>query len=267
MEILIAACLAFAQGEDEAARAKIAEFNKARAAAKSDEELVAALEELAKISHSRVLKELKEFLKGQSDAVKTAAARLIGGGYAGDKAAADALALVLPVEAARAKRDEAGVDSGHEVAAALLRALAKVGHKPSAEKTHSVFESPNLLLAREAIDAAGELRSLDSVEPLIRLLIEVEQGKQMAEAPRTNTVKTPPGSTPGMTRLPGRGNSPPLPPADDKASKEALKRHELLEPGLQNALKRITGEADDRPGKEWSAWWSKNRAKLRDKDR
>lgn len=251
--------------DDEQARERIARFYKAKAAARGDEALVEALEELGAVRHPRILKELREHLKGQPDAVKVAAARLLGG-YAGDKAAADALALVLPIEAARATRDDAGIDGGHEVAEAIAQALARVGVRESAPKLHSLFESPNFTLARAGVEAAAELRNLDSVEPLIRLLIEVEQGKQMAEAPRTNTVRPPPGSTPGMSRLPGRSNSDP-PPADDRVSREALARHAALAVGLQKALQRITREETDRTGKEWSAWWARNRAALRRAER
>jgi HEAT repeat protein len=267
MIAILAALFAFQDPavDDEQARERIARFQKAKGGAKGEQALVEALEELGAARHPRILKELREYLKGQPDAVKIAAARRIGD-YGGDKSAADALALVLPVEAARASRDEAGIDGGHEVAAAVVQALAGIGRPEAAAKLHSLFDSPNHTLARAAVDAAGELRNLDSVEPLIRLLIEVEQGKQMAEAPRTNTVKPPPGSTPGMSRLPGRSNSDP-PPADDKVSREAVARHAALAHGAQKALQRIARDETDRTGKEWSAWWAKNRAALRKAER
>jgi len=251
MKILALLFLAFQ--DDEAAKTKIAEFNKIKS-----KDLKAALEELGTLRHPRILKELKEHLKGQSDDIKVAAAKLIGK-YKGDKDAAEALILVVGAEAARAKKSEQGDDVDHLVAATFLNAIGEIGHKESASKIHSQLEHVNTELAKCAVVALGEMGNPDSVEPLIRLLSEVQRGKQLAEAPRTNTVKPAPGSTPGMMKLPGRNANPP--PKEEKDMKQAIYRCNALEPHLQSAIQKITGDREDRSGKDWSDWWAKNRPK------
>lgn len=242
--------------DDEAARAKIAEFHKSRP--KDETALKAALEELGTLQHPRILKELSRHLKGQPDDIKVAAAALIGR-YKGDQEAAEALILVLPAEASRAKKTDLGDDVDHRVAATLLNSIAEIGHRESAPKIHAQIEHVNTELAKAAVVALGELGHTGSVDPLIRLLSEVQRGKQLAEGPRTNTVKPAPGSVPGLMKLPGRSGNPP--PKEEKDMKEAVYRCNALEPHLQSALQKITGESTERSGKDWSDWWAKNKKK------
>jgi hypothetical protein len=250
---MIVALLLLTFQDDEAARAKVAEFNKAKS-----KDLKAALEELGTLQHPRILKELAGHLKGQPDDIKVVAAKLIGK-YKGNKDAAEALILVLGAEAARAKKSEAGDDVDHLVAATILNALADIAHKESAPKIHSQIDHVNTELVKCAVVALGEMGHVESVDPLIRLLSEVQRGKQLAEAPRTNTVKPAPASTPGMMKLPGRSGNPP--PKEEKDMKEAIFRCNALEPHLQSAIQKLTGDFEERTGKAWSDWWAKNKKK------
>lgn len=256
----LACVLVLALAQDDEARARIADFNKAKAKAKSDDDLKSALDALASLKHPKILKELAGYLKSGSDIIKIAVAKMIAE-YKGDKAAADELALVLPAEAARAKKNELGDDAGHETGAAILRAIGKIGVRDSAGKIHSSLEHPNTELAKAAVEAAGELGNLDSVDPLIRLLIELQRSAQLATAPRTNNVKPAPGSVPAMTKIPGRPAAAPV--KEDKEAREAVNRANTLEPSIQAALQKITGNNSTQTGVEWSDWWAKNKADLK----
>jgi hypothetical protein len=238
--------------DDEAAKRAIAEFRKG--SPKTDVELQQALETLAAIKHPRILKELAAHLRGPSEEIRRVAARLIGE-YSGDKDAAEALALVLPAEATRATRD-----ADHQVAVSVLRALEKVARKDSAPKIHVCFEHANAELARVAIETAGALGNLDSVEPLIRLLSELERAARLAAMPNTNN-KVPPG----MVKLPGRPAQ--APPKEDPAWKEATYRHNELAPAIQAALGKLTGDSTERPGPDWAEWWSRNKSTIRARDK
>jgi HEAT repeat protein len=260
MLLLPTALLLLWAPQDDLAREKLGAFRKAVAKARADEQVISALEELANMRHPSILKELARHLTGRSEEVRITAARLVGE-YAGDKTAATKLAAALGPEAARAKRTRDEGDTGHDVAEAILRAIGSVGRREAATKVHACMEHSNHLLARAAIETAGEVGSLDSVKPLIRLLLEVERGKQWATAPRSNTVKPPPGSVPGLRKLPGRSGEPP--PKDDWEEREAIARHGALAPAIQSALEKITGDAQERTGREWQDWWAKNRRRIR----
>jgi HEAT repeat protein len=241
--------------QDDEVKAKLAEFNKAKA-----QDLKKALESLASLKHPRILKELLPYLKNQPDDIKRTAAKLVGE-YKGEKSAAEELAAVAVAEAARARKNNLGDDIDHDVAVAMLQAFGSVGVKETAPKIHALFDHQNTAVAKAAIQASEDLKNLDSVEPLIRLLQELERSAQIAKAPRSNE-----DVTKGLVRgRPGSGGV--APGKEDDSMKQAVYRFNALEPSIQEALKTIGGESSAKKGAEWAEWWTKNKAELRAKEK
>lgn len=260
-----AASTAWAQGDvkeqEKAAKDRIAEFKKDSRKLKTDEEWVAAVRKLAEVKHPAILKELIAMARSERrEPVLEALLEEIAK-YTGDETAAAALYSLLQQYGQLAKRDKDGNDVGHEMAVKILQALGTLKNRPSARKLEAYYNHSNLEMARQAIGAVGEIGNVESVDPLILLLkdLEAQQVPQgVPGAPPTGAPGAPPGGFPG-------GGTPP-PNMQSGMQQESQKRKTALEPVIKESLRRITGHEEPDSSK-WSAWWSKNKAELIKKQR
>lgn len=212
------------------AKEKVAAFQKALSKAKKDDDVIAAIEELGKTRHEKILDALKTWVfKGSVD-IRTAAIREVGK-YEKEKAAAD---LLL---------DAAAKSKEPEIAVKCLRGVGDVGVRAVAKELLRFFENKSLDVAAEAVDACGALKSKATIGPLIDLVRRMEQIKDDDGAPV-------PGPDPG----PGPGPGPGPAPRDNQKDKKAK-----LLPAALSALRSITGE-DKKDGQAWTQWWQKNQA-------
>lgn len=209
------------------------------------DEKAAAVIEAAGTRHEKVARAIGTLLTRPSVPlpIRIVAARELGR-FDGSDAAAQAL-----LRAVRSSDHAAGKALGVRIEA--LRGLGRLRARAAAGTVDRLIEDRELWVAKAAIDAAGKIGSLSSVDPLIRALRRVEGPQGDQEIVPGDLFG---GDLPGHAREgSGSGTSGPR-------TERAL----LREPILQ-ALRAITGheEADARG---WAAWWRKRRggAKLND---
>jgi hypothetical protein len=230
---------------DDEAKAQIAEFQKEWKKAKGVDDQISAVATLAKKKHSKILEELKKYLAtGQLDVRITAAEEI--GKYKKEPKAADVL---LATSKAAVGRKET-----LEFAVKCMRYLGNTAVRAKGKELPPLFGQRETDFVKEVLDTCGMLKSKDTIDPIINLVLELESVKEETSKDTGGT-----GTIPGGT-LPGGNN-----PGGQKDEDINVKRKkELTNPGIQ-ALKDITGEKYN-TGKEWKAWWGKNRTTFKELD-
>ncbi len=235
--IVLALCLLAqdddAKKKDAEAKEKVDAFTKSLPKCKKDDDFIAAIEELGKTRHARILEALKPWLgKGSAD-IRIVGAKEIGK-YEKDKGAAE----VLLVAGSATKEPD--------VAAKMIRLVGDVGYRPIAKDLVKLFGHKSADVAAAACDACGALKSKVTIAPLIDLVRQLEQIKDDQGSPQEPPVPGPP--TPG-----------PAPKDDQKARKDKLL------PAAMGALRDISGE-NKKTGQEWTDWWKKAQATWKEPD-
>jgi HEAT repeat protein len=176
-----------------------------------------------------VLKLLGTLLGQDEGEVRIAAAELLGG-WTEQRAHASTLltAALTPNAKLETVQDQ------------LLRSLGLLGEEASAPAVHRFLDDKSNVVARAAIDAAGQIRSRTSIEPLLELLKKLEKLGQVSRG----TARTA-GGIPGQARK--------------DSNRDARERVKALRDPCLDALKSITRESF-KTYEEWSGWWAKNRA-------
>ncbi|HZE95944.1 MAG TPA: hypothetical protein VE981_02845 [Planctomycetota bacterium] len=239
---LALALSAFAQDDDakkkdEEAKAKIADFKKELKGAKSDKDVIRAIEGLGALQHPRVLSELKNYLGRTPDEVAAAAEEI--GKYKKDKDAAETL-----VNAAGARRDKDSIVK-------CLRYSGDTEYKPLVGKLTGYFRNKDTDVAKESVDSCAKLKSKDAIEPLLNLWRELDAIKE-EKAGQGGGIGGIGGG--GLTGAGGVGAS---------MQDEQLKRKRDVTPAVESALKKITGE-DFKDLRAANDWWRKNKATFKD---
>jgi len=239
---LVLAASALAQDDDpkkkdEEAKAKIAEFKKELKGAKSDKDVIRAIEGLGELQHPRVLSELKNYLGRTADEVAAAAEQI--GKYKKDKDAAETL-----MGAAGARKDKDSIVK-------CLRYAGDTEYKAIVSKLTGYFRSKDSDVAKEAVDSCAKLKSKDAVDPLLNLWKELE-GIKEEKADKGGGIGGIGGG--GLTGAGGVGAS---------MQEEQLKRKQNVTPAVESALKKITGE-DFKDLRAANDWWRKSRATFKD---
>jgi hypothetical protein len=139
-----------AKKKDDEAKAKIADFKKELKTAKSDKDVVRALEGLGALQHPKVLAEMKSYLSKTSD-IAVAAAEQISK-YKKDKEAAETLM------AATGSRDK-------ETMVKCIRYAGDVEYKGIVPKLVGLFRHKELDAAKESVDSCAKIRSKESIDP------------------------------------------------------------------------------------------------------
>jgi hypothetical protein len=197
----------------------------------------AAVAELAKIDHEKVLSKLEKLLVVDVREVRVAAAQGLGvvrDSKDRNKKAISALTKgIVPNNADRA------------VIVAIVEALDKFGEGLGLSILHQHFPSPDVPVSRAAMEAAAEIGKKESIPVLIAFWKYLEASSSQA------TNVGPKGRTVTGGGLPGVGG--------EAGDPDAPKRARALSPVAQKAIETITRKSFKTP-QEAEAWWKKDGA-------
>jgi hypothetical protein len=193
----------------------------------------ACVEELAKTKSAKICAKLSSLLTTEVGEVRIAAAKGLGEQDDKKHAVPYLLAAVTP----NAKE--------LPVLAAILAALGKLGEESGAPEVNKGIANENLDVASVAVEAAGEIKSPTSFDPLIKALKECEDVLK----PRD---KNAPGGKfgGGFGRL-GGGNGQNYKDMRDRATK--------LKPEIQKVLVSMA-KVNCQDAQDWEGWWKEHRA-------
>lgn len=231
--LLLALAVVPSAQDDKAAEEALDAFKPAYKSA-SEADRVAAVNDLAKVHHAKILSRLAALLSADGPSVRLAAAKGIAGFTEMKKPAASALAGAMP-----ANSKEATVHAG------LYDALGKLEEPSSLPVIHRGFDEKETSVAKSAILAAGQVGSASSIDPLLALLAKLEKVQKGGGGGVDF-------STPGTGGATGQNFTV---RSDDSPAKRA---QELI-PAINKALNEITHESNG-SSETWGAWWAKNKA-------
>lgn len=206
--------------DDKEAEAALERF---KAAYRSDSATARALAvaELCTVPHEKTLARVAPLLTGGSKDVRIAAARGLG-------KFADFKKHVTPILIGSLAPN----DKEPDVVAAIFEGLGMLGDENALPTIHKHFEDKDSKIANAALAAAGVLRHVSSIDPIVELMKDYEKQSKV--------------STAG-----GAG----LPAGDDRKKKLAV----AVLPATIKAMKAITREKWATTG-EWVIWWGRRKA-------
>lgn len=235
--------LMLAAQDDNAAKDAIAACDATFAKSKDSTTRVAAVGELARTHHEKVITKLGTFLTDPDKQIRACAAQGLGGyvNAVPEQKKSAAHALTGAMSAGTNAKDP-------EVLALLLGALGSLQEESAGNTIKGKFDEKDTRIAGAAISAAGNLKSKTMVEPLIDLFRDCEKHASQGSAPPPSVSKKPLPQPKGG----GGGNNGPDP--------EAAKRDRAanLLPTIAQALNTLTGQSCANAA-EWERWWAKNR--------
>ena len=243
---LVLAAAAAAQQDDEAkkkeeeAKAKIADFRKELKGAKTDKDVIRAIEGLGSLQHPKVMAELKTYLGRTPDEADAAAEQI--GKYKKDKDAADTL-----LNAAGSRKDK-------DTIVHCLRYAGDTEFKGIVSKLTGYFRNKETAVAKEAVDSCAKVKSKDAIEPLLALWKELDGIKEEKADKGGGGLGVGGIGGGGLTGAGGVGAS---------MQEEQLKRKRDLTPAVESAMGTITGE-DFKDLRAANDWWRKNKATFKD---
>lgn len=197
----------------------------------------AAVEELAKTKSPKICAKLATLLTNEVVEVRIAAAKGIGSQEDKKRAIAFLLAAVTP------NSKEPGV------LAAIVSALGKLGEEAGVGEVNKQVSNQHLEVARAAVEAAGEIRSISSFDPLIKAMKECEEILK----PRDRNNGGFGGGFGGRVG-PGGGNM--------QNFREMRERAQMLKPEIQKVLVAMA-KVNCQDAQDWELWWKENRAKFK----
>jgi len=223
--------LAMALGDDAEALEKFKADTKGKDAAGR----CAAIEELAKTKSPKICAKLASMLTNEVTEVRCAAAK--GLGVQEDKKRA----IPLLVAAVQPNAKEL------PVIAAIVAALGKLGDEAGAAEINKHVSHENLEVATAAVEAAGEIRSASSFDPLIKAMKECE------EILKPRDRKDVGG---------GFGNRLGGPGGNMQNFREMRERAQKLKPEIQKVLV-VMAKVNCQDAQDWELWWKENRTKYK----
>ena len=212
--------------DDQAVEEAIARF-KTSYAAPSAVARAAAVSELARTPHEKVLGRLSGVLANESKEVKAAAARGLGGFSEFKKKALGVLISALPPN-----------EKEPEVQAAIFEALGKLNDPAALPALHRGFDAKDGKAASAAILAAAAIGQAASIDAILKEFEEADKVNKQASGGA--------GASVGGYSVPG---------GDD-----ALKtRAKDVDKACTKALQTLSKEKYTTVA-EWKIWWSRRRA-------
>jgi len=198
----------------------------------------AAIEELAKTKSPKICAKLATMLTNEVVEVRVAAAKALGGQEDKKRAITFLIAAVQP----NAKE--------FPVIAAIVSALGKLGEEAGAGEVNKQVSHEQLEVARAAVEAAGEIRSTTSFDPLIKAMKDCEEIlKPRDRGPGGG------GFGGGLGRAGGPGGSM-------QNFREMRERAQTLKPEIQKVLVAMA-KVNCQDAQDWELWWKENRAKFK----
>lgn len=240
--------------DEKEAKARLQEFAR-RAKGAKDEAVEEALRELATARHPLILKELLkwaahsrgpkrvvsgggEFDLGALDSgikLNLVAAECVAAAYEGDEDACRGLAAAIKALASQRPRKQSAEEQDLEDdLTRLIESVAQIGCRSGARDLVPYFKHPLDGVAASAMKAAGQLKSVDAIEPLIQALSNAERMKE---------------SAPDLEGMGGGSFSD---------------RKSLLTEAARSALAEATGQSFDE-GEAWARWWKENKGSFRER--
>jgi HEAT repeat protein len=213
-------------GDDKALEEALDRFKKAYANP-SAAARAAAVSELGKTQHEKIVSRLAGFLTSDAPPVRRAAALGLGDFK-------DYKRLAAPMLMSAIAPNQKEVD----VVEAIFQGLGKLDDETTLPTIHRYFEDKNAKIASAALLAAGEIRHVSSVEPILALMKDYEKIEERS--------KNGGGGGVGVG-VPGGGDDP---------------RTKLAKDVLPSTLKAMQAIAKEKytTTKEWSIWWNKYKA-------
>lgn len=221
--------------QDEKAADEALEAFKTAYKSTSEADRVAAVNDLAKVHHPKTLARLAALLSLDGSSVRLAAAKGIAGFTELRKPAVSALSGAMGANAR-----ETTVHAG------LYEALGKLEEPSSVPVLHRGFDEKETVVAKAAVQAAGQVGQAPSIDPLIDLLKKLEKIQKAGSGGGVDFTTAGTGGAAGQN-FTVRGDDTPV------------KRAQELIPIINKALTDITHESNG-SYETWSAWWSKNKA-------
>ncbi len=239
---MLALVLLFAQATgptDKEADAAIAAF---KAAYKSDDVIKRgdAVKALAQCEHPKVLSAMGGLLVREDSFVRVAAVESLAAWTSHQAEAGRALLTVLKQEVF----DKSGFPADKVLFEPLLKAVVALHVKAAAPDLHRLMVPMHETRTRMVIDAVGDLRNRESIDPLLKLWAEDEHELEPKKPPK-------PGDTDSVIRSQQR---PDVIRAQFLADRSKW---------IQNALQTLTGKIFE-DAKAGTAWWQKNKATFKD---
>ncbi len=193
-----------------------------------------AVSDLCRVQHEKTLARAAGFLTADVKEVREAAARGLGGFTDYKKMAVPLLIGAL-----------APNDKEPTVQVAIFDGLGKLDDVSALPTIHKYFEDKDAKVASAAFAAAGAIRSVSSIDPIIAHMKEVE---------KINSQKSGGGGgAPGFSIPGGGGNDP-----QKARAKEVMK-------AILKAMQAITKEKWT-SAQEWQIWWSRKKATFKIED-
>jgi hypothetical protein len=228
-------------GDDKAATDALEKF-KADIKGKDGAGRAACVEELSKVSSLKIQAKLASLLGLEVVEGKVAAAK----GYEVQEDKKHAVVYLLSAAPGNAKEPA--------VLAAIYEALGKIKLEAGAAEVNKGIESTDVEAAKAAVQAAGEIQSPTSFDPLIKALKECEDMLK----PRNQGGGA--GGGGGLGRfggLGGRGGGPGG--ASGQDYKTARERAQMLKPEIQKVLVSMA-KVNCQDAQDWSGWWKEHSA-------
>ena len=195
----------------------------------------AAIEELAKTKSPKICAKLGSMLTNEVVEVRCAAAK--GLGTQDDKKRA----IPLLVGAVQPNVKEP------PVIAAIVSALGKLGEEAGVAEINKQIANENLDVALASVEAAGEIRSASSFDPLIKAMKDCEQILKPRDQKDFGG---------------GFGNRLGGPGGNMQNFREMRERAQKLKPEIQKVLVAMT-KVNCQDAQDWELWWKENRAKYK----
>jgi hypothetical protein len=195
----------------------------------------AAIEELAKTKSPKIIAKLASMLTNEVVDVRCAAAKGLGTQEDKKRAIPALVAAVQP----NAKE--------LPVVAAIVAALGKLGDEAGVAEINKHVNHENLDVAKTAVEAAGEIKSAASFDPLIKAMKDCEEVLK----PRDRNA----GGGFGGGRLGGPGGNM-------QNFREMRDRAQMLKPEIQKVLVSMA-KVNCQDAQDWELWWKENRAKYK----
>lgn len=195
----------------------------------------AALQELAKTQSPKIVAKINSFMVGDIPEVRVAAAGALALQTEQKKSA---IPCLIAAATANAKNPL--------VLAAVVAALGKLGDEAGVAEVNKHYGA-ELDVAKAAIQAAGEIKSPTSFDPLIKELKACDE----ALKPRDRSQGGGGFGGGGLGRMDGQNNP-----------REARERAREIKPLIMGLLSSWAG-VNCEDGKDWEAWWKENRAKFK----
>jgi len=226
---LLAGLLSATAGDDKEAEEAMQRFKKGMANPSAPARAAAAAD-LARTPFEKGAHALGSLLGGDADAVRIAAAEGLGNFKDYKKVATPMLLAGLNANAKEPK-----------VMEAIFKGLGKLDDETALTTIHQYFDDKDAVIAKAAILAAGEIRAVSSMDPLVNLMKKYEKIDEQAKKGGGGAGGY------GGYNVPGGGDDP-----KSKLAKDVLP---TIIKGLQMVAQEKWATA-----KEWEIWWNKNKA-------